>query len=179
MKDAAGTGHAKKGFQVAGMVPHHRGDTVARSQPQLGEGVREAARPAVEVPVGAADNRPVRFAGNDLYAVEQLAGPLQNHGERQRKIHHRAAHKWSCLESNPRASYHYSNGYVWPNRDCEKVAAARREAVWSPSPTAKSPARHTVSFPLQKGLIFERMPLTAEVPVSLPAVARLPRLPVT
>ena len=35
------------------------------------------------------------------------------------------------------------------------------------------------SFPLQKGLIFERMPLTADVPVSLPAVARLPRLPVT
>ena len=33
-------------------------------------------------------------------------------------------------------------------------------------------------FPLQKGLIFERMPLTAEVPDSLPAVARLPRLPV-
>jgi hypothetical protein len=38
--------------------------------------------------------------------------------------------------------------------------------------------RRTDSFRLQKELIFESMPLTAEVPVSLPAVARLPRLPV-
>jgi hypothetical protein len=56
-------------------------------------------------------------------------------------------------------------------RDVCDAGIAKRELSGAP--------RGLASFPLQKGLIFERMPLTADVPVSLPAVARLPRLPVT
>ena len=66
---------------------------------------------AVEVPIGGPNDRAVRLAGNDLNAVEKLAGALQNGRERQRKIHHGSAHKVVLFGIEPAASYHYSIGH--------------------------------------------------------------------
>src|SRR6266436_3558375 len=159
------------------MVPHLGSDAVAGTQAEFGDGLGEAPRAVVEVSVGAANNGAVGSAGDNFDAVEKLAGTLQNRRERQRKIHHCAAH----ILSFP--ARHRFGGIVslFGSHRClnPKGGELPKGAISGTGITEANRAPGLDSFPLQKGLIFERMPLTAEVPVSLPAVARLPRLPVT
>ena len=99
MQNAAGAGHAEEGFEMAGMIPHHGGDAVTGLQTEFRQGGGEPARAPVEVAITGAPDGLVRFAGDDLDARENFAGTLQNSGQRQRKIHHRAAHRASRVGS--------------------------------------------------------------------------------
>jgi hypothetical protein len=68
----------------------------------------------------------------------------------------------------PAASYHYSIGKGGSTTSGER-AEVRKASVWLSCAAARAEHQSSSdSFPLQKGLIFESMPLTAEVPVSRP-----------
>src|SRR5260370_30083392 len=93
MQDAAGAGHSEESLEVAGVVPHHGGDSVARVQSEFHQGCGETAGAVVEFAVAGANSGLVRLAGNDLDAGKELPRALQNGTERQRKGHHGAAHR--------------------------------------------------------------------------------------
>ena len=161
---------------MARVIPHHGGDAVARTQTKFGERASEPPSAAVKITIRSANDRPVRPARDDFHAAKKLAGALQNRRERQRKIHHRTAHSVVLTGIGTR-------GILSPfrrHKGTQPRARSRGKDQRKRSPLhGTCRVRGLDSFPLQKRLIFERMPLTAEVPVSLPAVARLPRLPVT
>ncbi len=95
VQDAAGAGHAKEGFQVARVVPHHRGHALAGLQSKIREGSGEPPGAAVEIAEALASDGLVRLARDDLNARKNLPGALQNRGQRQREVHHGAAHRAS------------------------------------------------------------------------------------
>src|SRR5215470_12677005 len=92
MQDAARARDTEEGFQVSGMIPHHRSDAVTRLQSDGFERSGKFARPAVELTVARADDRLVRPARKDFDIWKQLACPLQNRRQRELKIHHGTAH---------------------------------------------------------------------------------------
>ena len=106
MQYAAGARHAEESLEMAGVIPHHGGHTVAGLQSKFGQSRREPARAPVEFAITSARDGPIRFAGDDLDARKNLPGALQDGRQRQRKIHHGAAHKTSREESKSGASYH-------------------------------------------------------------------------
>src|SRR6267143_1485183 len=106
MQNAAGARHTEESFEMAGVVPHHGGHAVARLQSKFGQCRREPARAPVKFPITSARDGPIWFAGGDLDARKNLPGTLQDGGQRERKIHHGAAHKTSRGESKSGASYH-------------------------------------------------------------------------
>ena len=87
-------------FEMTGMIPHHRSDAVAPPESELCERRSEPARAAVELAVAGADDRAVRLARYNLHAGEKLSGALEHRGERERKIHHCAAHGILAGERN-------------------------------------------------------------------------------
>src|SRR5882672_592429 len=98
MQNAACAGDTKKGFEVAAVVPHHGGDAVTGLQAEFRESGREAARPAIEFAIARANDGLVRLARDDFDARKDLRGALQDGGQRQREIHHGAAHRASWQE---------------------------------------------------------------------------------
>src|SRR6266446_2609624 len=146
MQDAAGTRNAEESFQVAGMIPHHGGDTVTRPQTEFGQCRGEAAGASVEFTITSAQDGLVRLAGNDFNARENLSGTLQDGGQRQREIHHRAAHR--ALPGGGKL------GRMLPLNYGE---GERREGMRLPE---------SGQFLLQSGLISETMQQTAEATVS-------------
>src|ERR1700676_4066891 len=78
------------------------------------------------------------------------------------------------------ASYHYSaapGGSTPRGRAPEESNPAQPESRTQPESRRLKRSPRLDSFPLQKGLIFERMPLTAEVPVSRPRWLGFPDCP--
>src|SRR5262249_24705359 len=68
---------------------------------QPAEGVGELLRAAVELAVGAALDRQVRPAPDDLGLAEVPARPIEEVQERERDLHHQSVHgassgKWKC-----------------------------------------------------------------------------------
>jgi hypothetical protein len=119
MQNAAGARNSEEGFQVADMIPHQGGNPVARLQTELSQRRSEPPRTPIKFPIAGSRNRFVRFAGDNLNSRKYLPGTLQNGGQRQRKIHHRAAHVTSRA------------GTKWPNRitnaaQSEKLARSAR-----------------------------------------------------
>src|SRR6267154_5788775 len=106
MQNAAGARHAEESLQMAGVIPHHGGHAVAGPQSKFGQSRREPARAPVEFAITSACDGPTRLAGDDFDARKNLPGTLQDGGQRERKIHHGAAHKTSRGESKSGASYH-------------------------------------------------------------------------
>src|ERR1700676_793995 len=92
MQNAASAGSSEKGFEVAGMVPHHGRDAITGAETEIGEGGSEAAGAVIEISIAGAGDGTVRAAGNDFDAREEFVGALEERGKRQGKIHHRAAH---------------------------------------------------------------------------------------
>src|ERR1700674_2563020 len=107
MEDAAGTGNAEECFEMAGVVPHHGGHAVAGLQSEFRQSRREPTRAPIEFAITRARDGPIRFAGDDLDARKNLPGTLQDGGQRERKIHHGAAHKTFRAGNKFRASYHF------------------------------------------------------------------------
>src|SRR5258707_6637746 len=93
MQDAACCGNTEEGFEVAGVIPHHGGDAIAGTEAELGQSRGQAASPAVEVTVAGADDRAVLAAGDDFDTREKLVSALEERGESEPKVHHRAAHE--------------------------------------------------------------------------------------
>ena len=93
VKDASGAGYAEKRLEMGGMIPHHRRDAVAGLQAKLGEGRGEAAGATIKGAVGGSHQRAIRADGNNFDASEKAPGTLKQRGNRQRKIHHGAAHQ--------------------------------------------------------------------------------------
>src|ERR1700719_4344912 len=108
MQNAAGARHTEESFEMAGVVPHHGGHAVAGLQSEFRQSRREPARAPIEIAIAGASDGLVRFAGDDLDARKNLPGTLQDGGQRQRKIHHGAAHKTFRAGSKFSASYHFS-----------------------------------------------------------------------
>ena len=104
MEDAAAAGHAEKGFEMAGVVPHHGGDAVAALHSEFSEGGGQAAGAAIEFAEASASDGLVRLAGNDFGPGEDFAGALEDGGEREGKIHHGAAHRGPRVGMNLGAS---------------------------------------------------------------------------
>src|SRR6184192_4949170 len=92
MQDAAGAGNSEEGFQVARMIPHHGSYAVSRFEAEFAEGRAKTAGATIEVPVTGANNGVVRLARHNFDAGKDFPGTLQDGRERQREIHHRAAH---------------------------------------------------------------------------------------
>src|ERR1700731_4237292 len=151
MQNAAGARHTEESFEMAGVVPHHGGHAVAGLQSEFRQSRREPERAPIEIAIAGASEGLVRFAGDDLDARKNLPGTLQDGGQRQRKIHHGAAHKTFRAGSKFSASYHFSFAKGKGARGGLRKACAA-----------------SGQFQLQKGSISERMQQTAEVPVSLP-----------
>src|SRR5260370_4459008 len=145
VQNAAGGGNAEKGFQVAGVIPHHGGDAIAGLQTEFGQCRGEAARTAVEFAITGARDGFVRLARDDLDPRKDFAGTLQDGGQRQRKIHHRAAHKASWAGNKVAESYHQSGA---------KGKGARNLRRWIRLAAAGQ-------LQLQKRLISERLQTTA------------------
>src|SRR5580704_10277815 len=124
VQNAAGARHAKECFQVAGVIPHHRCDAITRLKSQFGERVGETPGAAVHLSVASAVGGAVRPARNDFDASEELARTLQDHRERQWRLHHRAAHSPSLLGGRLLASYHQSG------RSRRKTQAGRFLRNW-------------------------------------------------
>ncbi len=93
IKDAPGAGHSKKDFQMARVVPHHRGHTFAAAQAEAGQRVGEAAGAAVKLRVAAPQDGTIRAARNDFHTAKKLSRALQQGRKREGKIHHRPAHR--------------------------------------------------------------------------------------
>src|SRR6266436_5961095 len=95
VQNATGAGNAEESFQVAGVIPHHGSHAVTRLQAEFRQSRGEPAGAAVEFAITPARNGLIGSAGDNLDARKKLSRALQNGGERERKIHHRAAHKAS------------------------------------------------------------------------------------
>src|SRR5262249_39913346 len=80
------------GLQVAAVVPGERGDPIAGLHAQTAERVGELLRAAVELAVGAALDRTVRPAPDDLGLAEVPARPVEEVQERERDLHHQSIH---------------------------------------------------------------------------------------
>jgi hypothetical protein len=113
VQDAAGTGNTEESFQVAGVIPHHGSDAITGTEAELDEGRGEAARAAVEVTVASAHDGAIGTAGGDLDAGEEFVRTFEERGQRERKVHHRAAHESLAVIRRelgrlwePRESYH-------------------------------------------------------------------------
>src|SRR5207244_12045537 len=65
---------------------------VARFEAEFAEGRAKTAGATIEVPVTGANNGVVRLARHNFDAGKDFPGTLQDGRERQREIHHRAAH---------------------------------------------------------------------------------------
>src|SRR4029077_11520326 len=98
MQNAASAWNAEKGFQMAGVIPHHGGRAATRPESEFCQCRREPARAAIKFSITAARDGLVRLARNNLDARKDFPGTLQNRRERQRKIHHRAAHRASRMK---------------------------------------------------------------------------------
>ena len=93
MQNATGTRNAEEGFEMCGVVPHHGGYAVARLQSEFRQRRRKPARAPIEFAIAGARDGFVRLAGDDFDPREDLPRAFQDGGQRQRIIHHRAAHK--------------------------------------------------------------------------------------
>src|SRR5260370_15565015 len=93
VQDAAGAGHAKEGFQVARVVPHHRGHALAGLQSKIREGSGEPPGAAVEIAETLANDGLVRLARDDLNARENFPGAPRNSWQTQREVPHAAPHR--------------------------------------------------------------------------------------
>src|SRR5712692_8199924 len=93
VQDAAGTGNTEEGFEVAGVIPHHGGDAITGTEAELGESRGQAARAVIEVAVTGAEDGTIGAPGDDFDTGEKLVGTLEERGEGQGKVHHRAAHE--------------------------------------------------------------------------------------
>jgi hypothetical protein len=76
--------------------------------------------------------------------------------------------------TKPAASYHHLTG---AGGSTTSGNAGRSEESGGLAVVCPGPGRASDSFPLQKGLIFESMPLTAEVPFSRPRWLGFPDCP--
>src|SRR5580704_3582987 len=95
MQDAAAARDAKKGFEMARVVPHHGGHTVAGLHAKFRQRAGEPPRTPIELAVTSANDGPVRLTGDDFYTRKDFSGPLQDGWQSQGKIHHGAAHRAS------------------------------------------------------------------------------------
>ncbi len=176
VKDSARARHAEERFEMAGMIPHHGSDAVARSQAKFGHRIGKSPRASVESAVGAS-------------AAMERSGLRETISTRWKSFPARSRIAGSVSGKSimvPRMKIPLPSQFggilpLFAHRRC--LNRYRIEHWTSKEPLQKDGvcrerAGASDSFPLQKGLIFETMPLTAEVPVSLPAVARLSRLPV-
>ena len=66
---------------------------IAGTETELGQRRGQAASPAVEVAVASADDGAVGATGDYFDAREKLVSALEERGEGERKVHHRAAHE--------------------------------------------------------------------------------------
>ena len=80
VENASGARNPEKGFEMARVVPHHRGDAVAGLKPEFGERRRKAPGARVEIAITGAGDGFVRLAGDDLDAREKFPRPLQDGG---------------------------------------------------------------------------------------------------
>ena len=93
VEHATGRRDAEIAFQMTGVVPHERCHTVAGTQPGAEQGVRELSRAAMEIRVAVALDLAAGVAGNDLGLAEERARAIEDRIEREREIHHPAAHR--------------------------------------------------------------------------------------
>ena len=80
------------GLQMAAVIPGEGGDALAGFHAQARERIGELLGAAVEVPIGAALDRLVRPARDDLGGGEVLARAIEEVHQRERILHHQSVH---------------------------------------------------------------------------------------
>src|ERR1700719_1283124 len=137
MQDPTAAWNAEKGFEMFGVVPHHGGNTVTALHPQFRKRTGEPPGPGMEFAVAGASDGLVRLLRNDFDARKDSSGPLQDGGQRQRKVHHSTAHKtprgrdegWRIITLKQDQLY---RRHVRGNRQASSVFRARQawDKVW-------------------------------------------------
>lgn len=84
--------HGEVKLQVLIAVPGKRGHAVAGFHASGLQCPHQAQHAVVEVAVGVAVHA-ARFAGGDFAVGEQIPGPVQDRGQRQRVVHDQAVHR--------------------------------------------------------------------------------------
>ena len=92
MCDSTGRWNSVIGFQVGVVIPHQCGNAVSAPKPALLQRFCQRTCTAVEISVGISVKGAIWQAREDVNFGKQFADALKNMDERQRIIHHRAAH---------------------------------------------------------------------------------------
>src|SRR5581483_9589096 len=106
MQNGAGARHAKKGFQVDGVIPHHGGDTVAAAQAELRKRAGEPASAVAEARIGSIVHGAIRAARENLDFGKMTASTFEKMRKGQGIFHHRSAQKYLVGGNRLAAWYH-------------------------------------------------------------------------